>query len=207
MALGAPTGIIAGLGLHRIWAEMTGGPVAPQGHRRSAFVAAAVIVGMGSGAVADAGWPTMAASVVLGGMLLLLATLDITHFWLPDRLTVPLGAAGLVAQAMGIGPGLASGVLAMALGFGALWLVGAVYRAVRGHEGLGGGDPKMLAAIGAWLAPESLPWVVLLAALLGIAVTAFGRVAGRSAHRFTRLPFGALMAAAAWPLWLGGQLA
>ncbi len=97
------------------------------------------------------------ASAVFGWLLLFGITLDARHFWLPDRLTAGLGVAGLAANALGVGPGLGDALAGAAAGFVALWLVARVYRTMRGREGLGGGDPKFLAAIGAWLGWAALP--------------------------------------------------
>jgi leader peptidase (prepilin peptidase)/N-methyltransferase len=80
--------------------------------------------------------------------------------------------------------------------------VGQGYRLLRKREGLGGGDPKLLGAIGLWLGWAMLPAVLLLAALTGLALVLVGHLSGRPARLDDRVPFGALLAIAAYPAWL-----
>jgi leader peptidase (prepilin peptidase)/N-methyltransferase len=88
------------------------------------------------------------------------------------------------------------------MGYAGLWLVAALYRRVRGREGLGGGDPKLLGAIGAWLGWAALPLILLGASLLGLGLVLLDRLRGRAVAGDTMVPLGALMAGVAWPLWL-----
>ncbi len=151
---------------------------------------------------ASAAWfvpmPEAAAVAVFGWLLLTLAAMDITEFWLPDELTGALALAGLATGVLGLAPTLADRVSGGAAGFAALWLVGAAYRRVRGRDGLGGGDPKLLGAIGLWLGWQALPVTLLLACMLGFGVVLFWLAIGRGARMDDRLPFGALLAAAAY---------
>jgi leader peptidase (prepilin peptidase)/N-methyltransferase len=150
-------------------------------------------------------WPMAAASAVFGWWLLILAALDVEHHWLPDALTLPLVPAGLAVAWFEIGPPLldrAAGALAGGL---TLWLIALAYRALRGGEGLGGGDPKLLAAIGAWIGLFSLPFVLLGAGLLGLASIGAMAMRGVKVDAATRLPLGALLAVAAWAVWLAGD--
>jgi leader peptidase (prepilin peptidase)/N-methyltransferase len=146
--------------------------------------------------------PVGLAGSVFGWLLLALAALDISEFWLPDALTAPLAVAGLASGLLGIEPALIDRVIGGVGGFAVLWAVGAGYRALRHRDGLGGGDPKLLGAIGLWLGWRMLPTVVLLAALIGLAVVLLGILRGRPAAMGDRLPFGALLAIAAYPAWL-----
>jgi leader peptidase (prepilin peptidase)/N-methyltransferase len=146
--------------------------------------------------------PVGLAGSVFGWLLLTLAALDINEFWLPDALTAPLAAAGLASGLLGIEPALIDRVIGGVGGFAALWAVGAGYKALRHRDGLGGGDPKLLGAIGLWLGWRMLPAVVLLAALIGLAVVLLGILRGRPTSMGDRLPFGALLAIAAYPAWL-----
>nr|WP_295666659.1 A24 family peptidase [Sphingomonas sp.] len=139
---------------------------------------------------------------VFGWLLLALAALDVTEFWLPDRLTSTLALAGLVSGLAGVQPALLDRVIGGVVGFAALWMIGAGYKRVRKREGLGGGDPKLLGAIGLWLGWAMLPAVLLLAAMTGLALVGAGLVLGRKADLATRVPFGALLAIAAYPAWL-----
>lgn len=146
--------------------------------------------------------PLAAASAILGWWLFLLAALDLEHEWLPDRLTWPLLAAGLAAGWGGLGPSFDSRLIGAAAGFVSLFLIAQAYRALRGREGLGGGDPKLFAAIGAWLGWTQLPFVLVGAGLLGLAALLLRRLRGRTVRATDRLPLGTLMALAAWPIWL-----
>uniref|UniRef100_UPI0035CADD06 prepilin peptidase n=1 Tax=uncultured Sphingomonas sp. TaxID=158754 RepID=UPI0035CADD06 len=146
--------------------------------------------------------PVGIAGAVLGWLLLALAALDIAEFWLPDALTATLAGAGLVTGVLGAEPALADRLIGGIGGFAALWAVGALYKRLRRREGLGGGDPKLLGAIGLWLGWRMLPAVVLLAALTGLAVVLAGMLRGRDATLGDRMPFGALLAIAAYPAWL-----
>lgn len=146
--------------------------------------------------------PVAAATALFGWWLLILAALDAEHQWLPDALVLPLALAGLAVGWIGIGPSLGNRALGLIVGYGSLALIAFAYRALRGREGLGGGDPKLLAAIGAWLGWQQLPFVLLGAGLLGLAWVAAMRMRGKPVSATDRLPLGTLMALAAWPLWL-----
>ena len=146
--------------------------------------------------------PLAAVTAIFGWWLFLLAALDLEHEWLPDRLTWPLLAAGLAAAWGGFGPPLESRLIGAAAGFASLFAIARLYRAVRGREGLGGGDPKLFAAIGAWLGWTQLPFVLIGAGLLGLAALLLRRLRGQAVAATDRLPLGTLMALAAWPIWI-----
>jgi leader peptidase (prepilin peptidase)/N-methyltransferase len=146
--------------------------------------------------------PLAGVTAILGWWLFLIAAMDLEHEWLPDRLTWPLLAAGLAAAWGGFGPPLESRLIGAAAGFVSLFLIARVYRALRGREGLGGGDPKLLAAIGAWLGWTQLPFVLVGAGLIGIAALLLKRLRGQAIAATDRLPLGTLMALAAWPIWI-----
>ena len=146
--------------------------------------------------------PVGLAGAVFGWLLLALAALDIAEFWLPDPLTLALALVGLAAGMMGVEPPLIDRLIGGGAGFAALWLVGFSYKRLRGREGLGGGDPKLFGAIGLWLGWRMLPAVLLLAALTGLAFVLLGMLRGRAAKLDDRMPFGALLAIAAYPAWL-----
>lgn len=151
--------------------------------------------------LAHPGW-LGAVTAMLGWWLLLLAALDAEHHWLPDRLTLPLIPAGLLAAWAGFGMAIEPRLIGAVVGFLILWVIGWSYRRLRGREGLGGGDPKLLAALGAWLGWAQLPFVLLGAGLLGLAIIATRRLRGEAVAATDRLPLGTLMALAAWPIWL-----
>jgi leader peptidase (prepilin peptidase)/N-methyltransferase len=146
--------------------------------------------------------PLAAVTALLGWWLLIIAALDAEHQWLPDRLTLPLIPAGLAAAWAGLGPELGSRAIGAGVGFASLALIAWGYRRLRGREGLGGGDPKLFAALGAWLGWPALPYVLLGAGLLGLMGLVLKRLKGGTVAATDRLPLGALMALAAWPIWL-----
>lgn len=146
------------------------------------------------------------ATALLGWWLLLIAAIDLEHQWLPDLLTLPLLVAGLVVAWLGVGASLQDRAVGALVGYAALQAIRLLYRAARGREGMGGGDPKLLAAIGAWLGWPALPFVLLGAGLVGLASLAAMRLRGQAVAGDTRLPLGSLMAVAAWPLWLIGAM-
>ncbi|QMW24617.1 prepilin peptidase [Sandaracinobacteroides saxicola] len=143
-----------------------------------------------------------AAGALFGWMLLTLGALDAEHYWLPDALTWPLLGLGLL---LGLGD-WQDRALGAVLGGGSLWLVAFAWRRWRGVEGLGQGDVKLFAGLGAWLNAAALPPLMLSAALLGLLSVGFRLWRGRPVARDMRLPLGALLAAVAFPLWIAKVL-
>ncbi|HZT20191.1 MAG TPA: prepilin peptidase [Dongiaceae bacterium] len=141
---------------------------------------------------------------LLGWPLLALGWIDLRCWLLPDLLTLPLLALGLAAAALLDPEELGDRAAAAALGYAALRAVAWTYRRLRGREGLGEGDAKLLAAAGAWLGMAALPQVVLAAAATALVAAAGLRLAGARLHAHTALPFGPFLALAAWTVWLFG---
>jgi leader peptidase (prepilin peptidase)/N-methyltransferase len=146
--------------------------------------------------------PLGAATALLGWWLLLIAMLDLEHLWLPDRLTLPLIPLGLGVAWAGLGPGLVERAAGAAIGWAALASIAYAYRRLRGRDGMGAGDPRLLAAIGAWVGAWHLPVILLGAGLIGLAMVAAMRLRGEQVAATSRLPLGTLMALAAWPVWI-----
>lgn len=157
---------------------------------------------VGATAFAVAPPPEALTGLAFGWTLVALALLDARHLWLPDRLTLPLAAAGVAASALDFSPSLTDSLIGAAAGYAALTLIALAYQALRKRRGLGGGDPKLLGAIGAWLGWPLLPPVLLLASLAGLAAVALSTTRGTTVSGSDKLPLGTLMALAAWPLWL-----
>jgi leader peptidase (prepilin peptidase)/N-methyltransferase len=88
-----------------------------------------------------------------------------------------------------------------------LRLVALIYRVLRGREGLGGGDAKLLAASGAWVGASALPQLILIAATTALAAAACSRVFGVRLGAHSALPFGPFLAFATWLIWLFGAFA
>jgi prepilin signal peptidase PulO-like enzyme (type II secretory pathway) len=115
--------------------------------------------------------PTALVWAVFGSGLLLLAVIDARSGWLPDVFTLGLLGLGLCVAALGLHhTGLAHAVWGAAGGYAVLWLSAWGFRQLTGREGLGGGDPKLFAAIGAWMGWEALPSVLLCASVAGAMV-------------------------------------
>ncbi|KSB90744.1 peptidase A24 [Caulobacter vibrioides] len=143
------------------------------------------------------------ATAFFGWCLLAIAIVDAENLWLPDVLTLPLGLAGwLVVVCLGIAAPLEP-LIGAAVGYGALALVAWAYKRLRHREGLGGGDPFLLGAIGAWVGWEGLPTVLLWACALGLGTALFLGLRRRRRLSMTQpLPFGTFLAAGAWLTWL-----
>ncbi|MBN8829313.1 MAG: prepilin peptidase [Sphingomonadales bacterium] len=137
---------------------------------------------------------------MIGGWLLqALAVLDARHFWLPDKLTLPLAALGLTLGDWVLPAPFPDRLIGAALGYGGLFVIAILYRRLRGREGLGLGDAKLLGAIGAWTGWQLLPLVLLCASLAGLAWALLLKLRGHDVGRTTRLPFGTLLCAAVLP--------
>ncbi|MDQ2802526.1 MAG: prepilin peptidase, partial [Pseudomonadota bacterium] len=142
----------------------------------------------------------------LGWTLLALGWIDWECFLLPDALTLPLIVAGLVAT--WLDPGrldqgqLAGHALAAAGGYAVPQLVNRGYRALRGRDGLGGGDAKLLAAAGAWVGLWGLLATVWLGAIIGLLLAVLMWLRGARITAAMRIPFGCCLAFALWLVWL-----
>jgi leader peptidase (prepilin peptidase)/N-methyltransferase len=146
--------------------------------------------------------PLALAGALFGWMLLTLAALDIIALWLPDVLTGLLAIVGIGVGLLDVRPPLFDRAIGGLIGYLALWSVAFAYRAIRRREGLGGGDPKLFGAIGLWIGWRMLPFVLLAASLAGLTFVLARIVAGKPVRADDRLPFGALLAIAAYPAWL-----
>ena len=141
--------------------------------------------------------------------LLALAVIDIDHKLLPDSMTLPLLWAGLLASAIRVDgevifTDVTSSVIGAATGYLSLWSVYQVFKLVTGKEGMGYGDFKLLAALGAWLGWQLLPLVILLSATVGAIIGTTLILLG-GASRETPIPFGPYLASAGWITLLWGE--
>jgi len=128
--------------------------------------------------------------------LVALACIDLDTFYLPDNITLPLAWAGLLVNLFGLFTELPSAVLGAVAGYLTLWTVYWLFKWATGKEGMGYGDFKLLAAIGAWLGWQALPTVILLSSLVG-AVIGITLLAVSRRGRDTPLPFGPYLVVAA----------
>lgn len=173
---------------------------APVNWRHTAIEIGAATIGL----VAMVAQPGLegVAGAFLGWQLLTLAALDAEHYWLPDWLTGVLAISGLAFGLAGIGIDLPSRMIGGVAGFGSLFAIAWIYRKVRGRDGMGGGDPKLLGAIGCWIGWQVLPYVLVGASVTGLCVAVVLTARGRDVAATTRLPLGSLMAIATFSLWL-----
>ena len=142
---------------------------------------------------------------LFGWLLLPLALLDARHFWLPDRLNAVLAIAGLLLAGPMLGTDLLDRWIGALAGGLILAAIAWAYRRLRGDEGMGGGDPKLVAAIGCWLGWQALPLMLLLASLGGLLWALVVQGKGDRPLVRRRVPFGLFACTAAWatvPLWV-----
>ena len=125
--------------------------------------------------------------------LLTLALIDARFYVLPDLLTLPLLWLGLLINTQSYFAAIADAVLGAAMGYLSLWTIYWLYKLLRNKEGLGYGDFKLTAAIGAWLGWQALPSVVLVAALTALCSAALLVLAGRMKVE-QPMPFGPFLA-------------
>lgn len=172
------------------------------------------LLGMGAAlwCLARFGWSAPALLwFVFACTLLCLAWIDWQTQLLPDMLTLPLVWLGLIAaERQWIGISTSDAIWGGVAGYLSLYIINAIFRAVRGQAGMGHGDFKMLAALGAWWGWQALPWLVLLASLCGIVHAVLVRK--RFSHPLNApLAFGPWLALAGvlpllWPPALGDAL-
>lgn len=139
--------------------------------------------------------PHFLLALVLCWTLLCASLIDLKHFILPDSLTLPLLWAGLLINVAGYFATLQDAVIGAAAGYLALWSVYWMFKLLRNKEGLGHGDFKLTAALGAWLGWQALPTIILLAAFGGIAAGLI-LIAGRRMQASQPMPFGPFLAIA-----------
>ena len=150
-----------------------------------------------------------ALAFVLTAYLIALTGIDIDRQLLPDILTIPLLWIGLVASLFHVDgqaappAALRDAVIGAVAGYAFLWLVFQLFRLATGKEGMGYGDFKLFAAIGAWLGWQMLPLVLVLAAAVG-AVVGLAMMAASRLGRGVPIPFGPYLAGAAWIALLWG---
>lgn len=142
------------------------------------------------------------AAALIGWLLVALAALDLRHFWLPDRLTGAVAVVALVSGVLGAMPPLTDRLVGGLAGFVALAAIAWSYRILRHREGLGAGDPKLFGAIGLWLGWGALPFVLLGASGVGLLAVALMTLRGKAVGATTPIPFGTLLAVAAFPVWV-----
>ena len=138
--------------------------------------------------------------------LIVLTMIDVDHKLLPDNITLPLLWLGLLFNLAGTYVSLEDAVLGAMLGYLLLWSVYWLFKLVTGKEGMGYGDFKLLAALGAWMGWQALPLIILLSSLVG-AVCGIMLMVAKGRGREVPIPFGPYLAAAGWiSLMWGGEI-
>ncbi len=143
-------------------------------------------------------------ALFLTAFLLALAGIDAEHQLLPDNLTLPLLWAGILVNFWSVHTDLASSVMGTIAGYLALWSIYHLFRLLTGKEGMGYGDFKLLAALGAWMGWQMLPLIILLSSVVG-AVYGLILMGTGKMQRDKPMPFGPFIAAAGWIALIWGE--
>lgn len=138
-------------------------------------------------------------SLVLGAALIALSWIDSEKQRLPNVVTYPLIAAGLLQAALFDLVSIQSSVIGAIIGYGVFWFIGEFYMKLRGRDGLGLGDAKLLAAAGAWTGAMTLPLVIFIGSVLTIPFALFDR-----AEAFSKkiASFGPWLGIGLWFVWI-----
>ena len=149
-------------------------------------------------------WPAVA-GCVLTWILIAAALIDADTMLLPDQLTLPLLWLGLLVNMNGMFVPLETAVVGAIAGYLSLWTIFWAFKLITGKEGMGYGDFKLLAALGAWLGWQALPSIVLLAAGSGL-VWALLSILMKRMQRDQPMPFGPYLAAGGWAAFALGDM-
>ncbi|UTW14082.1 prepilin peptidase [Marinobacterium rhizophilum] len=135
--------------------------------------------------------------VAFSWALIALTFIDIDHQLLPDRITLPLIWLGLILNSFTLFTTLESALWGAVIGYLALWSIYWLFKLMTGKEGMGYGDFKLLAALGAWCGIEQLPLIILVSSVVGI-LLAMTLMLLRKHQIANPLPFGPYLAIAGW---------
>lgn len=149
------------------------------------------------------GWQGFGA-MVFTGFLIALSGIDLRTQLLPDQLTLPLMWLGLIASADNLYFGAKPALLGAVAGYLSLWSVWWLFKQITGKEGMGHGDFKLLAAIGAWVGLSGVLPTILLSSLVGAIVGSIW-LAMKGRDRATPIPFGPYLAVAGWVTFFWGE--
>lgn len=136
--------------------------------------------------------------------LVALTVIDFNTQLLPDSITYPLLWAGLLINLFGIFTDQTSSLLGAVFGYLSLWSVFILFKLVTGKEGMGHGDFKLLAALGAWVGWQTLPLIIVLSSVVGAIIGVF-LIRFRNHEQGTPMPFGPFLATAGWIALLWGE--
>lgn len=142
-------------------------------------------------------------AVCLTWALIALSMIDFDHQLLPDDITLPFLWLGIFLNLFNIFTDIESSVLGAIFGYGSLWLVYIIFKLVTGKEGMGHGDFKLLALLGAWFGWQLLPLIIILSSIVGAAI-GISLMIFKSKDRSSAIPFGPYLAIAGWVSMLWG---
>jgi len=148
-------------------------------------------------------WSGLAA-LIFTWSLIALTMIDFDTYLLPDDITLPLLWIGLIANSFNAFTDLPSALWGAIAGYLALWSVYKLFKLVTGKEGMGYGDFKLLAALGAWMGWQMLPQIILLSSLVG-AVIGISMIVIRGRDKNIPIPFGPYLAIAGWIAFVWGD--
>jgi leader peptidase (prepilin peptidase)/N-methyltransferase len=149
------------------------------------------------------GWQA-AAALLLTWALISLSVIDVDHQLLPDSITLPFLWLGLILSLFPVFADMRSSLIGAVAGYLSLWTIYQLFRLLTGKEGMGFGDFKLLALLGAWMGWQSLPMIVLLSSAVG-AVLGVSMIAIQGRDRHQPIPFGPYLAIAGWITLLWGE--
>jgi leader peptidase (prepilin peptidase) / N-methyltransferase len=142
-------------------------------------------------------------AIFLTWALIALTMIDFEHQLLPDDITLPFLWLGIAINLFNVFTDLESSVLGAIFGYGILWIVYIIFKIITGKEGMGYGDFKLLALLGAWFGWQSLPLIIILSSVVGATIGIFLMIF-KSHNRNTAIPFGPYLAIAGWISMLWG---
>ncbi len=151
----------------------------------------------------DFGWQAGAA-LLLTWALIALSMIDVDHQLLPDSITLPFLWLGLTLSLFPVFADMRSSLIGAIAGYLSLWTIYQLFKLLTGKEGMGFGDFKLLALLGAWMGWQSLPMVVLLSSAVG-AVLGISMIVIQGRDRHQPIPFGPYLAIAGWITLLWGE--
>lgn len=147
-------------------------------------------------------WQALAA-MVFSWSLIALTMIDFDHQLLPDNITLPLLWLGLLLSVGGLFVDSHTSLIGAAAGYLLLWSVYWLFKLLTGKEGMGYGDFKLLAVLGAWMGWQMLPVIILLSSVVG-AVVGITLILFRGRDRNIPIPFGPYLVAAGWLAFIWG---
>lgn len=136
--------------------------------------------------------------------LIALTMIDFDHQLLPDDITLPFLWLGITINLFNVFTDIESSILGAIFGYGILWIVYISFKIVTGKEGMGHGDFKLLALLGAWFGWQSLPLIIILSSMVG-AIVGISLMIFKSHNRSSAIPFGPYLAIAGWVSMLWGS--